>query len=77
MVESNLQICAACRFAVSHPDAPESHVFCTRLPPTPFLLNVKRDEAGRIVGTEQINLNPVLGLAGTCGEWSPKPEDLQ
>lgn len=68
--------CNGCKNAVPVIDQ-EDQFICRRYPPTPFLLNVSRNETGLITGTEQLSIYPIMKGSGSCGEFAPSPEGIQ
>lgn len=60
--------CKDCRHSI--PAQSPQQVICTRFPPTPFLINISRDDNGRLAGTETVSISPVMGVDQSCGEAS-------
>lgn len=68
--------CGNCFWA--SPAQNDSQVLCNRFPPSPFLLNISRDQTtGQLNGTETISLNPVMSKLQRCGEWREAPHEAQ
>lgn len=73
--------CETCRFAALNLSNPEHQILCLRFPPQPFLTNLSRvpagePNAGAILGTEQVSLNPVLIKTSWCGEFSSREPEV-
>lgn len=69
------ECCDTCRFSTQEPGG--ANLFCRRYPPTTFVIGVTRDDTTkRINGNEQLACMPIVSSLQWCGEWKPKPTDV-
>lgn len=64
-----MNICSNCKFSIPHPEN-KGMIICQRFPPQVFLIDLKRDENGRVNSTETLAIYPQLGPMNTCGEFA-------
>lgn len=66
--------CGTCQYSVPNLQQPETQSVCMFNPPIPYIINLQRDDTGKVINSETLSIFPVLLHSVKCGQYKRDAE---